>query len=52
MCIQQQKKIYYEMLDGNSGSLQVSNTSTEDQKKLLLKKHISEKTVFKKILYK
>ena len=42
MCTQQQKDINYEMIDGKSGSLQVSNTSTEDQYKLLLKKHLQE----------
>ena len=55
MCIQQhqtlptqQKNIHYEMIDGKSGSLQVSNTSTEDQDKLLLKKHLQETHGFQK----
>ena len=42
MCIQQHKTIQYETVDGKSGSLQVSNTSTEEQDKLLLKKHLQE----------
>lgn len=42
MCSQQQKTILYELLDGTNGSLQVPNTSTKYQEKLLLMHHLQE----------
>ena len=42
VCIQQHKTIQYETVDGKSGSLQVSNTSTEDLDKQLLNQHLQK----------